>query len=63
MAGITTYPTDDQMTFEGHSFVNRLSKSEEQIVEDMCLCGVKPREILRVLKQQNPKNASTIATI
>ena len=63
ICGRHNHPIEKETTFEGHAYVGRLSSSEEQIVRDMTICGVKPKEILRILKQNDPNNASTIDTI
>ena len=49
--------------FGGHSYIGRLKTKEENVVRDMIICRFKSREILCVLKQQNPLNASTIEII
>ena len=48
---------------EGHSFAGRLSEEEENLVVDMSKTLVRPRDILRTLKQRNNLNVSTMRTI
>ena len=44
-------------------YVGRLKVKEVNVVRDMTVCRVKLREILSVLKQQEPLNTLTIETI
>ena len=63
ICGRHNHPVKKDPTFEGHAFAGRLSTDEQKVVRDLTICGVKPKEILRVLKQNDPTNASTIETI
>ncbi|XP_038699631.1 PKS-NRPS hybrid synthetase CHGG_01239-like [Tripterygium wilfordii] len=48
---------------EGHSYVGKLSTTENEILVDMSKNLVKPRNILYTLKNKDPDNVSTIKTI
>ncbi|XP_024169848.1 protein FAR1-RELATED SEQUENCE 5-like [Rosa chinensis] len=48
---------------EGHSFLGRLTKEENNLLVDMSKNLVNPKEILYTLKQNDPLNSSTMKTI
>ncbi|KAM7522396.1 hypothetical protein LguiA_012298 [Lonicera macranthoides] len=50
-------------TLIGHSFAGRIKGYEKKIVKDLSLCGVKLKQILATLKQQDPTNLVTMKTI
>ncbi|XP_061990667.1 uncharacterized protein LOC133709076 [Rosa rugosa] len=48
---------------EGHSYLGRLTKEENNLLVDMSKNLVNPKEILYTLKQNDPLNSSTMKTI
>ena len=53
-------PAEDM---EGHPYAMRLTENEIRLVEDSSRKNVQPRDILSILKKQNPENVSTLRTI
>ncbi|XP_022020317.1 PKS-NRPS hybrid synthetase CHGG_01239-like [Helianthus annuus] len=48
---------------EGHPSVIRLTREEERTLEQLMHQNMKPRDILNIIKEQNPENVSTRNTI
>lgn len=48
---------------KGHSYAVRLSESEASVVVELSKCHIHPRDILTLLKQNNPTNVSTMKNI
>ncbi|PIA29532.1 hypothetical protein AQUCO_05900042v1 [Aquilegia coerulea] len=47
-------------SFEGHTYVGRLTPEQERLVFDMIKAGVGPKHSLNVIKDRDPNNSSTI---
>ncbi|XP_038695464.1 uncharacterized protein LOC119992742 [Tripterygium wilfordii] len=55
--------TSTSIIYGGHSYVGKLSATENEILVDMSKNLVKPQNILYTLKNRDPNNVSTIKTI
>ncbi|XP_070665642.1 PKS-NRPS hybrid synthetase cheA-like [Malus domestica] len=61
VCGEHNHPTLEYL--EGHSFVGRLSKEENELLMDMSKSLVRPKDILVSIKDRDAQNVSTIRTI
>ncbi|PIA54052.1 hypothetical protein AQUCO_00900552v1 [Aquilegia coerulea] len=48
---------------EGHSYAGKLTPEEEALVKEMSKSGVKPKEVLNILKERDMHNATKMNTI
>ena len=48
---------------EGHFFVGRLTKEQNELLVDMSTSLVKPKVILNTIKKKDPLNVTTMRTI